>query len=95
MNMPAPSLVQALALTQAMLAAARDANWAQLVELEIERQPLLTSPYPDDAESIRLLAEILAHNRALADLIGQARDAAADQWQLESGRAQAIAAYGG
>jgi len=95
MSTPVSALEQALALTQAMLAAAQSANWTQLVELEIERQPLLASPYPNDAESIRLLGEILAHNRALADLIGQARDAAADQWQLESGRAQAIAAYAG
>jgi hypothetical protein len=87
-------LEQALELSHAMLAAAREADWERLIQLEAERQPLVTRQHPLDNETHRLLGEILACDRELVTLIAQARDAAAEQWQLETGRAHAIAAYG-
>lgn len=87
-------LEQALELSHAMLEAAREADWERLIELEAERQPLVTQQHPLDSETHRLLGDILACDRELVMLIAQARDAAAEQWELETGRAQAIAAYG-
>jgi len=88
------SLVQALAITRTMLAAAHAQDWDQLSALEATREPLLRRQHPTDAASHAQLGEVLAYDRELQALVGQARDAVARQWQRENGRAQAIAAYG-
>jgi hypothetical protein len=86
-------LALALALTRAMLEAARAGDWDQLIALEAERNPLVMQPLAHDADGVRQLGELLALDRELYALISQARDAAADQWQVEHDRARAIAAY--
>jgi flagellar protein FliT len=88
-------LALALALTRAMLEAARAGDWEQLIALEAERHPLVMQPVARDEDGIRQLAELLALDRELYALISQARDEAAGQWQAEHDRARAIAAYGG
>lgn len=88
-------LALALALTRAMLEAARAGDWEQLIALEAERHPLVMQPVAQDQASVRQLGELLALDRELYALISQARDAAGDQWQAEQDRARAIAAYGG
>lgn len=87
-------LVQALAITRTMLVAAHAQDWEQLSTLEATREPLLHRQHPVDAASHAQLGEVLAYDRELQALVGQARDAVAQQWQRENGRAQAIAAYG-
>lgn len=86
-------LARALDITRAMLAAAQAADWEQLTGLEAVREPLLHRQHPADAASHAQLGEVLAYDRQLQALVGQARDAIARQWQRENGRAQAIAAY--
>lgn len=93
MNAELP-LALALALTRAMLEAARAGDWEQLIALEAERQPLIVQPLARNQDSVRQLGELLALDRELYALISRARDAAADQWQVEHDRARAIAAYG-
>ena len=88
-------LLQALAITRSMLSAAQSGDWEQLAVLEATREPLLSHQYPADAVSLAQLGEVLAYDRELQVLVGQARDAVAQQWQRENGRAQAIAAYEG
>ena len=86
-------LEQALLLTRRMLSAAAAQEWDELVALESEREPLLRRQHATDAASHAQLGEILAYDRELQALVGHARDAAAEQWQLENGRVRAIAAY--
>jgi hypothetical protein len=88
-------LALALALTRAMLDAARAGDWEQLVALEAERQPLAMQPVAQDEDSVRQLGELLALDREVRELVTQARDAVGGQWQAEQDRARAIAAYGG
>jgi hypothetical protein len=88
-------LALALALTRAMLEAARVGDWEQLVGLEAERHPLVMRPVAQDADSVRQLGELLAIDRELQALVIQARDQAGEQWQAGQDRARAIAAYGG
>ena len=88
-------LALALALTRAMLDAARTGDWEQVVALEAEREPLATLPVSRDEDSVRQLGDLLALDRELRELVTQARDAAGGQWQAEQDRARAIAAYGG
>jgi hypothetical protein len=88
-------LALALALTRAMLEAARAGDWEQLIALEAERHPLVMQPVAKDLDSLRQLGQLLALDRELCALVGQARDAAGAQWQVEHDRARAIAAYGG
>ncbi|TPG07478.1 flagellar protein FliT [Rhodanobacter glycinis] len=76
-----------------MLAAAHAQDWEQLSTLEATREPLLRRQHPADAVSHAQLGEVLAYDRELQALVGQARDSVAQQWQRENGRAQAIAAY--
>jgi len=85
----------ALALTRAMLDAARAGDWEQVVALEAEREPLALQPVSKDEDSVRQLGELLALDRELRELVTQARDIAGGQWQAEHDRARAIAAYGG
>ena len=85
----------ALALTRAMLDAARTGDWEQVVALEAERQSLVVQPVSQDEDSVRQLGELLALDRELRALVTQARDTAGGQWQAEHDRARAIAAYGG
>lgn len=87
-------LRRALVITRAMLAAAHARDWEQLSALEATRQPLLHRQHPADAASHAQLGEVLAYDRELQVLVGQAREAAARQWQHHKSRAQAIAAYG-
>ena len=94
MNRELP-LALALALTQAMLEAARAGDWDQLIALEAQRHPLVMQPVAKDEDSVRQLGQLLAIDRELYALIGQARDASAEQWRGEHDRARAIAAYGG
>jgi hypothetical protein len=86
-------LERALELTHAMLAAAREADWAALDRLEIERHPLIMQPHPLDERTRQQMADILALGKQVTALVGAARQTAADDWQRESGRVQAIAAY--
>jgi hypothetical protein len=95
MNPSASILEQALALTRSMLDAARAADWDRLIRLEAERHPLVMRQHALDGDEHQRLGEILAYDRELHALITAARDRVAEQWQLENGRAQAIAAYGG
>lgn len=86
-------LAQALAITRSMLAAAQAGEWERLAGLEAAREPLLLRQHSVDAASHAQLGEVLAYDRELQALVGRARDAIAQQWQRENGRAQAIAAY--
>lgn len=88
-------LALALALTRAMLEAARAGDWEQLVALEAERHPLVMRPVPPDADSVHQLGELLALDRELQAMVTRARDQASEQWQAGQDRARAIAAYGG
>ncbi|UJM85466.1 flagellar protein FliT [Rhodanobacter denitrificans] len=83
----------ALGLTRAMLAAAQAQEWPRLIELEAEREPLLLRRHASDPDSLARLDEILAYDRQLQAIVGRARDSAAEQWQQETDRARAIAAY--
>jgi hypothetical protein len=86
-------LAQALAITWSMLSAAQAGDWERVVDLEAAREPLLLRQHSADAASHAQLGEVVAYDRELQALVGQARDAVARQWQRENGRAQAIAAY--
>lgn len=90
---PASALTSALVITRAMLAAARQEDWQQLLQLEEARAPLVHRQHGSDVVSQAQLGQILAYDRQLQALLGQARDAVARQWQQERGRARAIAAY--
>jgi hypothetical protein len=94
MNAQLP-MALALALTRAMLDAARTGDWEQVVALEAERQPLAMQPVAQDEDSVRQLGELLALDREVRELVTRARDDAGGQWQAEQDRARAIAAYGG
>lgn len=94
MSDPLP-LALAMALTRAMLQAAREGDWEQLVALEAERHPLVLRPVAPDEDSVRQLGELLVLDRELNALVAQARDQAGEQWQAGHDRARAIAAYGG
>jgi hypothetical protein len=87
-------LALALALTRAMLEAARTGDWDQLIALEAQRHPLVTQPVAQGEDSVRQLGELLALDRDIHALVSQARDAAGEHWQSEHDRARAIAAYG-
>lgn len=91
--MNADLLERALQLTRDMLAAARAQEWSRLIELEAEREPLLLRKHASDPDSLARLDEILAYDRQLQAIVGSARDSAAEQWQRETDRARAIAAY--
>lgn len=86
-------LERALQLTRGMLAAAQAQEWSRLIELEAEREPLLLHKHASDPDSLARLDEILAYDRELQAIVGSARDLAAGQWQQETDRARAIAAY--
>lgn len=86
-------LERALRLTHSMLAAAHAQEWSRLIELEAEREPLLLRRHASDPASLAQLDEILAYDRQLQAIVGSARDSAAGQWQRETDRARAIAAY--
>ncbi|CAM5451311.1 flagellar protein FliT [Rhodanobacter lindaniclasticus] len=90
---PASALTSALIITRAMLAAARQEDWEQLLQLEEARAPLVHRQHGSDVVAQAQLGQILAYDRQLQALLGKARDAIARQWQGERGRAQAIAAY--
>jgi len=89
----ASALTSALVITRAMLAAARQEDWQQLLQLEEARAPLVHRQHGSDVVTQAQLGQILAYDRQLQALLGQARDAVARQWQQEHGRARAIAAY--
>ena len=88
-------LALAMTLTRAMLEAAREGDWEQVVALEAERHPLVMRPVANDEDSVRQLGELLALDRELNALVTRARDQAGAQWQADQDRARAIAAYGG
>jgi hypothetical protein len=90
---PESPLALALAITQSMLSAAQAGDWERVAGLEATREPLLLRQHSADAVSQAQLGEVLAYDRELQALVGRARDAVAQQWQRENGRAQAIAAY--
>lgn len=94
MNASVSPLAQALALTRAMLEAAGAGQWERLAELEAERHPLAQRLHPQTADTRRQLGELLAYDRQLIALVGQAREAAAAHWQRASDGVRAIAAYG-
>ena len=87
-------LALALALTRAMLEAARAGDWEQVIALEDQRQPLAMQPVPQNEDSVHQLGELLALDREVQKRVSEARAIAADQWQAEHNRARAIAAYG-
>lgn len=86
-------LTEALVITRAMLAAAKEADWHQLLQLEESREPLVRRQHPTDVVSRAQIEQILAYDRQLRALLGNARDAVGRQWQAERSRFQAIAAY--
>lgn len=86
-------LERAMQLTRHMLDAASAQEWTRLIELEAEREPLLLRQHAPDAATHAQLGEILAYDRQLQAIVGSARDSAAEQWQRETGRNRAIAAY--
>lgn len=86
-------LEQALQLTRHMLEAASAQEWARLIELEEEREPLLLCQHASDPDSLAQLDEILAYDRELRTMVASARDMAAEQWQRETDRSRAIGAY--
>lgn len=87
------ALERALEVTRAMLLAAQASDWQRLSQLEAEREPLVMQQHAPTAASHSQLGEILALDNQLTDLVSRARDAVAEQWQRENGRAHAIAAY--
>ncbi|MEO8811226.1 MAG: flagellar protein FliT [Rhodanobacter sp.] len=89
----ASPLTQALVMTRAMLAAAQEADWDELLRLEEARAPILRRQHPDDVVSRAQIGQVLAYDRQLQALLGSARDAVARQWQSERARSHAIAAY--
>ena len=89
----ASPLTQALVMTRAMLSAAKEADWEQLSGLEQSREPLVRRQHPADVVSRAQIEQILAYDRQLQTLLGNARDVVARKWQDERSRAQAIAAY--
>ncbi len=93
MNSPTTPLEQALQLTRGMLAAARAHEWDRLILLEARREPLLRRQHGTDATCREQIGEILACDRELQALVGCARHAVAEQWQVEDGRRRAIVAY--
>lgn len=93
MNSESTALEQAFGLTHAMLAAAQAADWDLLARLEIERHPLIMQQHPLNDHTRQQMADILALGKQIATLVDAARRTAGDDWQRESGRAQAIAAY--
>lgn len=84
------ALQQAMILTHAMQAAAQQADWDRLTQLEAEREPLLLQPHTVNAESRALVDAILVCDSAISVRVRDARDAVAAKWR----GAQAIAAYG-
>ncbi len=86
-------LTQALALTHAMLSAAKEADWPKLLQLEQARESLIRRQHPTDVVSRARIEQILAYDRQLLALLGTAREAVARQWQAQRSRSQAIAAY--
>jgi diadenosine tetraphosphatase ApaH/serine/threonine PP2A family protein phosphatase len=86
-------LERALELTRHMLDAASAQEWARLIELEEEREPLLLCQHGSDPESLAQLDEILAYDRELRVMVVRARDLAGEQWQRETDRGRAIVAY--
>lgn len=88
-----PPLTQALAITRAMLAAAKVADWDELQRLEEVREPLVRREHPTDVISRAQIEQILAYDRQLQALLGNARNEVARSWQGEHARFQAVAAY--
>lgn len=86
-------LTRALVITRHMLAAAQKGDWDQFQHLEETRDPLLRRQHPTDAASHAQIGEVLAYDRQLQALLGDAREAVARQWQNERGRVRAIASY--
>jgi citrate lyase beta subunit len=86
-------LEQALQLTRQMLDAASVQDWARLIELEEDREPLLLCQHASDPDSLARMDEILAYDRELRAMVVSARDLAAEQWQRETDRGRAIDAY--
>ncbi|HEV2621286.1 MAG TPA: flagellar protein FliT [Frateuria sp.] len=94
MSTPEP-LALAMALTRAMLEAARAGDWEQVLALEDQRHPLVKQPLAGDEDGVRQLGELLTLDRELQALVVQARDAAARRWQAAHDGVRAVAAYGG
>ncbi len=89
----ASPLTRALVLTREMLAAAQAADWERLLQLEQTRAPMLLRQHLDDVVSRAQVGLVLAYDRQLQALLGNAQDAVARQWQNERARSHAIAAY--
>ena len=89
------ALEQALALSEAMLAAAREDRWDAVVELDGRRQPLLRAGPPHDRHSGSLLMRLLERNAELLALAGRAREAAAAALGQHGHARRALRAYVG
>ncbi|PWK83084.1 flagellar protein FliT [Fulvimonas soli] len=89
------ALEQALALSDSMLAAAREDRWDAVVELDGRRQPLLHAGHPRDPRSGSLLRQLLERNTELLALAGRAREAAAAALGRHSHAHRALRAYVG
>jgi hypothetical protein len=85
------ALAQALVMTREMLEAAKGADWEQLSRLEEARAPLVRQQHPADIVGRAQIEQILAYDLQLQVLSGNARDAAAGQWQRGDGWSLAIA----
>ena len=86
-------LERALAVSDSMLAAAREGHWGSLPGLDAERQPLLRGGHPRDARSRELLRQLLACNEEMLDLAARARSEVADALGRHGYAHHALRAY--
>lgn len=87
------ALERALAVSNTMLAAARDGQWDSLPRLEVERAPLLRAGHPRDGRSRELLQQLLACNEEMLGLAASERAKVADALARHSHAHQALRNY--
>ncbi|MBA2077190.1 flagellar protein FliT [Rhodanobacter sp. PCA2] len=87
------ALERALAVSDSMLAAARDGRWDNLPALDAERQPLLHAGHPRDGRSRELLQQLLACNQEMLDLTARVRAEVADALSRHGYARHALRAY--
>lgn len=87
------SLNQAVATSQAMLAAAGEGDWERFASLQEARERLLEQALPAARQDGPLLRTLIDCNRQLCDVVQRERDSVAREWSAAQGRSQAIAAY--
>jgi flagellar protein FliT len=87
-------LERVLGLTEAMHAAASEARWDELAELEAVREPILRGGSMRQApETLESLKSIMLLDGLIKDLVSVARDEAAVAWDASRRVRRAVAAY--